>query len=122
VCGGTDEAEIVQGVEDRRSAGAGGADQIIAEAEVVVEMNDPGPEFGECRSERIVEEWIGPVGNPTVLASVDAVKGPEPVLVAALESAGKTGGGIRDMEHAHLVAHLLEGMAELQAVHLGTLR
>ena len=64
---GADQTVVVKCVDDHRATHTGQGDEIVAQAQEIVEMDDVGTNVVEDRPETPTKEMVRPVGQPGVL-------------------------------------------------------
>jgi hypothetical protein len=96
-----DQAVVVQGIHNGRATSPCHAHEIIAEAEIVVEMHNLGRKFGQGCAERLGEKGIRPIGETCILTVVNAMEGQQTFKVSAHEATGIARRRVGEVKNPH---------------------
>ncbi len=104
-------------VYDHRAARTGQGDEIIAEAEEIMEMDDVGTKLAENRPKAPSEKVVRPVCQADVFPAVDAMIGGQAVDGLASQSPPPVARDVREVEDPDVVGPG-QLAREVVAVHL----
>jgi hypothetical protein len=111
----------VERVDNSRSTRTGDADEIVAETEKVVQMDDIGSELLEDALKGLPKKCVRPRCDSCVLGSIDAVVGGEAGVRCARQATTPTVRSIRDVKDADII-RLAKLLGQVEAVDLRSLR
>ena len=112
---GTNQAVIMQGVDDPGPLSEGQSREIIAQAEVVVKMDDVGAPLSKHPLKLLDQKGVRPVCQPRKLPPINTVKHGKPVGSRSFQPVGMAILHVGDMKDRHVIG-LRQAGGQLEAM------